>query len=150
MSKRHNSAGLAWLVGDVRDMRAQIRDYSVDVAFDKGTLDAMIRGSPWDPPEDVREDVKAYLDEVSSSFCSICSFAIGSSLVRAWSNQGVQVVRVLKPGGVFLYITFRQPHFQKPLLARSGVWSLEVEELADEGGGGGFGYFGFVMTKVLS
>lgn len=38
---------------------------SVDVAFDKGTLDAMIHGSPWNPPEDVKENASKYMDEVS-------------------------------------------------------------------------------------
>jgi hypothetical protein len=38
---------------------------SVDVAFDKGTLDAMIYGSPWSPPEEVMENSGRYLSEVS-------------------------------------------------------------------------------------
>lgn len=37
---------------DVRSL--QLPDASVDVAIDKGTLDAMIHGSLWDPPDDVR------------------------------------------------------------------------------------------------
>ena len=48
---------------DVRDL--QIPDASVDVAIDKGTLDAMIHGSLWDPPDDVRENVGKYANEVN-------------------------------------------------------------------------------------
>lgn len=55
--------GLVWICGDVRDMH-QIQDQSIAVAFDKGTLDAMISGSPWDPPVEVRENIRRYLDEV--------------------------------------------------------------------------------------
>lgn len=36
----------------------------------------------------------------------------------------------------------------KPMLRRPAVWSMEVETLVDESGGGGmFEYFSFVMTK---
>jgi hypothetical protein len=51
----------------------------------------------------------------------------------------------LKAGGVFLYITYRQPHFIRPTLAREGLWDLEVVELND--GAGTFGYFGFILRK---
>jgi hypothetical protein len=47
---------------DVRNLN--LPDQSVDVAIDKGTLDAMIHGSQWDPPEDVRRNVGQYVDEV--------------------------------------------------------------------------------------
>ncbi|PVH87678.1 hypothetical protein DL98DRAFT_544838 [Cadophora sp. DSE1049] len=70
--------------------------------------------------DDVRENVGAYVD---------------------------QVARVLKPGGRWLYITYRQPHFIKPLLLREDKWSLEVETLVDPDGAGGFEYLGFVMTR---
>lgn len=52
---------------------------------------------------------------------------------------------MLKPGGEWLYITFRQPHFMKPFLAREGLWDLSVEVLDD--GAGTFEYFAFKMTK---
>jgi hypothetical protein len=52
---------------------------------------------------------------------------------------------VLKPGGKWLYITYRQPHFLRPLLQRDGIWSVDVHKLED--GPGTFEYFGFVMTK---
>lgn len=32
---------------------------------DKGTLDAMLHGSLWDPEDDVKENTKLYIDEVS-------------------------------------------------------------------------------------
>ncbi|TVY88070.1 hypothetical protein LAWI1_G003861 [Lachnellula willkommii] len=59
----------------------------------------------------------------------------------------LMVARVLKPGGRWLYITYRQPHFMKPLLVRDDKWEVEVEVLEDPDGGGGFEYFGFIMKR---
>jgi hypothetical protein len=67
MKSRHSSeTGIEWANGDVRDMK-DIATGSIDVAFDKGTLDAMIFGSPWSPPDEVLENSGRYLNE--ASFC---------------------------------------------------------------------------------
>ncbi|KAF7723564.1 hypothetical protein EC973_001853 [Apophysomyces ossiformis] len=86
---------MKWMEMDIRDLRFE--DESFDVVIDKGTMDALMcdRGDVWDPSEDLIADVKGEVDEVQ---------------------------RVLKVGGVFLYITFGQPHFRKrhlnkPLIA---------------------------------
>ena len=59
-----SDAGIEWKCADVRNLPEPAR--SVDVAFDKGTLDAMIFGSPWDPPEIVKENTSRYIDEASA------------------------------------------------------------------------------------
>jgi hypothetical protein len=65
MKSRHASeASVEWAEGDVRDMK-HIASESIDVAFDKGTLDAMIFGSPWSPPDEVMENSGKYMNEVS-------------------------------------------------------------------------------------
>jgi hypothetical protein len=65
--------------------------------------------------------------------------------------NALEIARILKPGGMWLYITWRQPHFIRPLLQREGTWKLETETLAEQPGGGGMlEYFGFVMTKYES
>ena len=71
MSKRHEGiGGITWKLADVRQMD-QIPSASVDVAFDKSTLDAMIHGSPWDPPDQVLDSTGRYVREVrSNSSCS--------------------------------------------------------------------------------
>ncbi|KAH7035970.1 uncharacterized protein B0I36DRAFT_319463 [Microdochium trichocladiopsis] len=127
MAKRHADLGLLdtairWQQMDVRAM-ASLGDGSVDVAFDKGTLDAMIHGSPWSPPQDTLDNTSAYLREVS---------------------------RILnKSGGVFLYVTYRQPHFVRPLLTCDGTnWDLEVEHLG--AGDGSFGYYGIVCRPRVA
>lgn len=56
--------GLTWVCEDVRNM-PNIESRSIDVAFDKGTLDAMIHGSPWDPPDEVKDNTGRYMKEVS-------------------------------------------------------------------------------------
>ncbi|PVH90720.1 S-adenosyl-L-methionine-dependent methyltransferase [Periconia macrospinosa] len=109
--------GIEWKVLDVRHME-DIKDGDFEVAIDKGTLDSMISGSMWDLPEDVKRNTRSYIDEV---------------------------VRVLKPGGVFIYITYRQPHFMKPTLIRDGTWDLAVVNLNKDAGT--FEYFGFILTK---
>ncbi|OAA65303.1 Methyltransferase type 11 [Niveomyces insectorum RCEF 264] len=118
MSERYKSRPeILWVEMDVRDMKG-IADRSVDVAFDKGTFDAMIHGSPWSPPPDVRDNTSRYLKEVH---------------------------RVLKDHGVFIYVTFRQPHFMRPLLDAPGLWSLDLEVLG--GKGGAFDYYGWILQK---
>jgi len=64
MKLRHSDKPqVEWKVGDVRAM-INIDAKSVDVAFNKGTLDAMIYGSPWSPPEEVMENSGKYISEV--------------------------------------------------------------------------------------
>ncbi|TVY74041.1 EEF1A lysine methyltransferase 4 [Fusarium oxysporum f. sp. cubense] len=117
MTERHKEiTGIEWSRVDVRDMPS-IATGSIDVAFDKGTLDAMIYGSPWSPPDEVKENTSKYLKEVH---------------------------RALKADGVFLYITFRQPHFMKLLLNPDNIFDMEMEVLGD---GGGFDYYGYVIRK---
>ncbi|KAI9812003.1 MAG: hypothetical protein M1827_004895 [Pycnora praestabilis] len=116
MRQKYGELELQWAIMDVRKMG--FANDCFDVAIDKGTLDAMLYGSLWNPPADVIMNVGRYVNEVA---------------------------RVLKPGGHWLYITYRQPHFMKPLLERPDVWDLAIETLTDEPGM--FDYLGFVMTK---
>jgi len=60
-----DEGSISWHHADVRDMHALFPDETIDVAFDKGTMDAMIHGSPWDPPDSVLRDTKMYISEVS-------------------------------------------------------------------------------------
>ena len=118
MSDRHkNRPGIEWRKMDVRNMDG-IADRSVDIAFDKGTFDAMIHGSPWSPPDDVRENTGKYLREIH---------------------------RILKDDGIFLYVTFRQPHFMRSLLDRDGLFRLDLEVLSSKGS---FDYYGWVIRKA--
>jgi EEF1A lysine methyltransferase 4 len=65
MTERHNTIeGIEWKHIDVRNM-VGISNQSINVAFDKGTLDAMIYGSPWSPPQEVKDNTSKYMKEVS-------------------------------------------------------------------------------------
>jgi hypothetical protein len=71
MKSRHSDKPqVEWKVGDVRNL-ADFESKSVDVAFDKGTLDAMIYGSPWSPPEEVMDNSGQYMKAVclTEAFC---------------------------------------------------------------------------------
>jgi len=63
--------GINWLIMDIR--RLTFADASFDVCVDKATLDAMLYGSLWDPEDEVRENVKAYVNEVRSTVQSCVS-----------------------------------------------------------------------------
>ncbi|SPO00077.1 uncharacterized protein DNG_02929 [Cephalotrichum gorgonifer] len=66
MSKRHAAIkGIEWAEADVRHMD-NVPSSSIDIAFDKGTLDAMIHGSPWSPPDDVLQNTSQYIQEVQT------------------------------------------------------------------------------------
>jgi hypothetical protein len=62
MSIKYAELQTTWRVMDVRNL--ELGTALVDIAIIKGTLDDFIHGSLWDPPEDVRENVGRYVDEV--------------------------------------------------------------------------------------
>ena len=123
MRKRYSRLKPRLEVMDVWKMDGIPSD-SIDVVIDKATMDSMVHGSVWDPPDDVNQSIGDTLSEVS---------------------------RILRPGGLFLYITFRQPHFVKILLNQSPTLRQDFIELRcetlEEKEGGVFEYFGFVMRK---
>jgi EEF1A lysine methyltransferase 4 len=74
MMLKYVSLDTSWQVMDVRNLK--LEDASVDVAIDKGALDVFFHGSLWDPPDDVRENVGKYVDEV-------CLFSFGETFSPA-------------------------------------------------------------------
>jgi len=120
MRRLHASShpDLVWVEGDVRDL--PFSDASFDLAIDKGTLDALIALGPgdnvWAPPEHVVESVRREIDEVT---------------------------RVLSQDGVFLHLTFGQPHFRKHHIARPG-WDLTCTEI---GGSGFLQYYLYTLRR---
>ncbi|GJE98572.1 S-adenosyl-L-methionine-dependent methyltransferase [Phanerochaete sordida] len=105
---------MTWHEMDVRDLKFDSE--SMDVAIDKGTMDAMMtaKADVWDPPEEVIENCTREVNEV---------------------------LRVLRPGGVFLYLTFGQPHFRKRYLTRPGT-TLEIRQLGEA-----FHYYLYIVRK---
>lgn len=69
MTQQHRDVeGIEWKRMDVRDMHG-VAERSIDMAFDKGTLDAMIYGNPWSPPDEVTENTSRYINEVTTLLC---------------------------------------------------------------------------------
>lgn len=122
MGKRHAKIpGIEWKQVDVRNMDV-FADESIDVAVDKGTLDAMVYGSGWDVLDEVKSNTNSYMREL---------------------------YRVLKDDGLFLYITYRPAHFIRPLLNPGGrLWELEMQVL--ESNKGTFPYYGYVARKRMA
>lgn len=116
MRKRHSQdrPEMEWLEMDVRNLSFQADSF--DVAIDKGTMDAMMtaKGDVWDPPQQVVDDCTKEVDET---------------------------LRVLKKGGLFIYLTFGQPHFRRRFLTRPGT-TLEIKELGDA-----FHYYLYIMRS---
>ena len=141
MTERHAQfKGIEWKLLDVRDM-VGVEDKSVAVAFEKSMLDVMIYGSPWNPPDEVRDNARRYMKEV-------CIFPSTGADGRSTAGLGVltrsQVHRVLADDGIFIMVTFRQPHFFQPLLNQDELWDIDMQTISEKGC---FDTFGYVLTK---
>ncbi|KAM7474963.1 hypothetical protein LguiB_022206 [Lonicera macranthoides] len=108
---------------DIKVLEADMLDLpfsgeSFDVVVEKGTTDVLFvdSGDPWNPRPETVDKVMAVL-------------------------QGVH--RVLKPDGIFISITFGQPHFRRPIFyAPEFTWSVEWNTFGD-----GFHYFFYILRK---
>ena len=103
---------MLWSVMDMRQMSG-LEDSQFDLVIDKCAMDAIWSdgGSLWDPEAKTVSDITASVKEFH---------------------------RVLKPGGTFLFISFGQPHFRKPLLSVVG-WDIMTVEIGM--------FFMYVMKK---
>lgn len=88
---------MTWIVADFRNM-PQIPSSSHSLVLDKGSLDALWSdgGSQWSPAPNVLQDIHQSCDEIA---------------------------RILQPDGLFISITFGQPHFRLPHMERP-YWRL--------------------------
>eukprot|EP00850_Spirogloea_muscicola_P017259 SM000146S00979 [mRNA] locus=s146:231724:234146:+ [translate_table: standard] len=110
--------GISWQVADMTDLRDFGAD-AFDAVIEKGAMDVLFvdNESPWDPSERVRARVHAMLSEVD---------------------------RVLGSSGVFLSITFGQPHFRGPLFETDPfTWALRYDTFGES-----FHYFVFILRKA--
>ena len=122
MWSRHvaKELGMEWNCLDMRNLN-EIPTQSIDVAFDKGTMDAMIESTTREPELGVKHNISQYIREIS---------------------------RVLKDDGTFLCITYTRPRLVQPLFSDSGLWEVQMEKL--RGGETVAECFGFALTKKLN
>lgn len=119
LMKESDTRGMKWDVVDVLNT-LPYADESFDVAIDKGTLDAIIleKADKWEIDDEAYEISGKYFDEVS---------------------------RILKPGGVFIQISFGQPHFRRRIFQRDRFnWTVNVETLPPKKT---FHFFAYVCRK---
>jgi len=101
---------ITWEVQDMRKLTYE--NATFDVVFDKAAMDAQLAdgGDAWDAPSHLMAVADAILGET---------------------------VRVLRPGGLYLQLSFGQPHFRKPYLLQRDLWAgLDTHKVPV-----GLGYF---------
>ncbi|KAJ3066514.1 hypothetical protein HDU98_010167 [Podochytrium sp. JEL0797] len=111
---------IKWVVADIFELNKTIEENAFEVVVDKGTLDAFLTAfpddDPWDPSEEQWELVRKYM---------------------------AQVHRVVKPGGIFVHITWAQPHFRKKFCEVTGM-QVEVKRVGTD-----WEYFVYVCRKAV-
>ncbi|XP_078430533.1 S-adenosyl-L-methionine-dependent methyltransferases superfamily protein [Wolffia australiana] len=119
--RRLQAKGLKGINVMVADMLSlPFEDDHFDLVIEKGTMDVLFVdcGDPWNPRPSMVEKVMAML-------------------------KGVQ--RVLKPDGIFISISFGQPHFRRRFFEDPEfTWSFEYETFGEE-----FHYFFYTLKKGL-
>ncbi|KAK3120303.1 hypothetical protein QOZ80_9AG0685390 [Eleusine coracana subsp. coracana] len=108
--------GVEVVVADMLDL--PFEHESFDLVIEKGTMDVLFvdSGDPWNPNPTTVDNVMKMLEGIH---------------------------RVLKPEGVFISITFGQPHFRRRFFEAPGfTWSVEYSTFGD-----GFHYFFYTLKK---
>eukprot|EP00897_Mesotaenium_endlicherianum_P002568 jgi/Mesen1/2339/ME000155S01419 len=109
-------AGITWQVADMLNLPHA--EGSFDVVIEKGAMDVLYvdSESAWTPSQEVRARVHAMLASAH---------------------------RVLAPAGLFISITFGQPHFRRPLLEDPEfTWAMKYQTFGE-----GFHYFFYTLRK---
>jgi EEF1A lysine methyltransferase 4 len=95
---------------------------------------------PQDPPQQVIDDCTKEVDEVLRFGCHHL-FGSLKHLIVVWFFRA-RTCRVLRKGnGMFLYLTFGQPHFRRRFLTRTGT-TLEIQQIGDA-----FHYYLYILRN---
>ncbi|KAI5057094.1 hypothetical protein GOP47_0027109 [Adiantum capillus-veneris] len=111
-----NCKGVAVAVADMLDL--PFKDNSFDVVIEKGTMDVLFvnSGDPWNPNLETKKSVALMLESVH---------------------------RVLSPNGLFISISFTQPHFRRLVFESDRYsWSMNWATFGDT-----FHYFVYTLRK---
>ncbi|GMT31125.1 hypothetical protein PFISCL1PPCAC_22422 [Pristionchus fissidentatus] len=115
-SRKKEYPEMEWICDDITTL-SQITDSSYDVVLEKATIEALLvkEKSVWSP---------------------------SSSALRTLDAVWAAVSRVLVPQGIFLSISFTQPHFRVPALLRSPAWNVQTDLFGEF-----FHFFVYVCRK---
>jgi hypothetical protein len=120
-SMQKNEFLIDWLALDIRAMPFCSNYF--DTIIEKGTLDVFFVGHEhhlWNPSEELKDKIDVILTQISQCLQS--------------------------DHGRFISISFQQPHFRRPFLAKLKYqWSIQVHSVSD--GNESVEYFVYVMTK---
>ncbi|BAT14458.1 Os11g0557700, partial [Oryza sativa Japonica Group] len=108
--------GVEVVVADMLDLPFDRESF--DLVIEKGTMDVLFvdSGDPWNPNPTTVDNVMKMLEGIH---------------------------KVLKPEGIFVSITFGQPHFRRRFFEAPGfTWSVEWSTFGD-----GFHYFFYILKK---
>lgn len=107
---------MSWLTMDINNL--QFEANSIDIIIEKGTLDSLLvdESDPWNMTKENQVKINNILKNIS---------------------------KILKPNGLFISITFAQPHFRVPIYANHDYnWSIKEFTIGET-----FHYFVYVMKK---
>ncbi|KAI1704873.1 methyltransferase domain-containing protein [Ditylenchus destructor] len=110
-------ANMDWVCDDIRTLE-KLEDSTFDMVIEKAVIESLLANekSVWTLSDSAKADLRSTL---------------------------VAVHRVLKPGGLFISISFTPPYFRVPHLVEPNFWDCEVEEFGD----GGFHFYCYRMRK---
>ena len=119
MAKEFSHTGLEWICADIFCMDS-VLTRKFQVAIDKGTLDALltVKHDPWNPSQEIRLHIRNYLD---------------------------QIVKALVLDGIYIHITWSQPHFRNIFLCHPCL-EVKVVKLGSESDS--FEYFIYICRKI--
>lgn len=120
-SKKFDSLPIDWITLDIRSM--PLKSNFFDTIVEKGTLDVFFVGHEhqlWKPSDELKEKIDSILTQISECLQT--------------------------NGGLFFSISFQQPHFRRPFLAKTKYrWSIDVHNVSESKES--VEYFVYVMTK---
>ncbi|GMT00915.1 hypothetical protein PENTCL1PPCAC_23089 [Pristionchus entomophagus] len=115
-SRKEQFPEMEWICDDITSL-SEIKDGSFDIVLEKATIEALLvkEKSAWSP---------------------------SSSALSTIDSVWTAIDRVLKKGGLFLSISFTQPHFRIPALLRNPKWNIETDSFGEF-----FHFFVYVCRK---
>ncbi|VDM52922.1 unnamed protein product [Angiostrongylus costaricensis] len=123
---------MKWICEDIRSL-ASIPSDAFDVVLEKATIESMLVGekSAWNPSDNALRIVDDVLKSVARVLTS-------DGMNCCNSDEGNVVEKDF--AGIFVSVSFTQPHFRVPAFLRFPGWSISVNKIGEF-----FHYFVYIM-----